>query len=173
MNRLVISNLLHRPLRSGISILAVGGTVREGLSLLEQSLQLKPDNWSAYTNVINARMMLGDERGAWRQSQEMIKAAGGRPGKAREYTYINTDYLSWNLPALLREARYNADTNGDGELSQTEFDSIGQNLPSGNNASGSSSASSLLSSASLSSLLGAQQQQGPDFASMFFQNADG
>jgi tetratricopeptide (TPR) repeat protein len=96
----------------GISVLAVGGTIADALALLEQSLKLKPDNWITYTNIINALMMLGDERGAWQKSEEMVKAAGGRPGKAREYTFLNTDYLSWNLPALLNEARFNADTNG-------------------------------------------------------------
>jgi Ca2+-binding EF-hand superfamily protein len=51
-----------------------------------------------------------------------------------------------------------ADANGDGQIDPTEFASVGQNLPSGKNATGGTSAASLLSSQSLDSLLSVQMQ---------------
>ena len=42
---------------------------------------------------------MGDEEGAWRASEELRKAAGGRPGRAPEEMFQNADTLNWNLPA--------------------------------------------------------------------------
>ncbi len=76
---------------------------RETLALLRAAVKLQPDFWVAHTNIQNALMLLGDEEGAWRDGEDMRAAAGGRPGRAREYNYGNWDYLTWNLRAWLDE----------------------------------------------------------------------
>ena len=48
---------------------------------------------------MNALWIMGDEEGAWRASEELLKAAGGRPGRAPEEMFQNADTLNWNLPA--------------------------------------------------------------------------
>ncbi len=89
-----------------------GGSKSEALGLYRGALRLKPDYWIAYNNVINATWGMGDEEGAWRAGQQMLKAAGGRPGRAGELFYQNLDTLTWNLipwqNAQLADAQSNA-----------------------------------------------------------------
>ncbi len=72
----------------------------EALSIYRQALREKPDFWIAYNNVENSLWALGDEEGAWRVGQEMLRRAGGRPGRAPETYYQNVDTLTWNLQAF-------------------------------------------------------------------------
>ncbi len=81
----------------GTALQNVGGDIKASLSLFEAALRLKPDYWIAYNNVMNSRVMLEDEAGAARTGDEMVKAAGGRPGTAPELMYQNLDLLRGNL----------------------------------------------------------------------------
>jgi len=74
------------------------------------ALKVKPDFWVAYANVMNALWLLGDEEGAWRVGEDLLKAAGGRPGRAPELSYQNWDELTWNLRAWLDAMNVDADS---------------------------------------------------------------
>jgi len=84
-----------------LGIDATGGSTREALTLYRAALKLQPDLWVVHADLQNDLMLLGDEEGAWQAGEDMRKAAGGRPGRAREYDYLNWDYLTWNLSAWL------------------------------------------------------------------------
>jgi tetratricopeptide (TPR) repeat protein len=90
----------------------VGAPPTATLVLYRAALKLKPDFWVAYNNVMNATWALGHEEEAWRTSQVMFKAAGGRPGKAPEYSYQNSDTMSWNLLPWRAGVVANAEANG-------------------------------------------------------------
>jgi tetratricopeptide (TPR) repeat protein len=75
------------------------GAMREALLLYREALRLKPDYWAAYNNIMFALSGLGDEEGMVRVGEQMIKAAGGRPGRAPETSYQNYDQTVWDLPA--------------------------------------------------------------------------
>jgi tetratricopeptide (TPR) repeat protein len=76
-----------------------GGDLHEAVTLYRTALRLKPDNWVSYGNIMSTQMVLGDEDGAWRTGQALLKAAGRRPGPAPETTYEIPDELSWDLTA--------------------------------------------------------------------------
>jgi tetratricopeptide (TPR) repeat protein len=86
-----------------IAIQSSGGSNREALALFRAAVKLQPDVWPVHNNIQNALMVLGDEEGAWRAAEDMRGIAGGRPGRAPEFSYQNWDYLTWNLPAWLAE----------------------------------------------------------------------
>ncbi len=85
----------------GVALEPTGGSAREALALYRQALKLKPDYWNAWTNVQSGCINLGDEEGAWQAGTQMLKIAGGRPGRAPEQDYQSWDLLTWNLQALL------------------------------------------------------------------------
>jgi tetratricopeptide (TPR) repeat protein len=62
-------------------------------------VRLKPDYWVGYNNIMSTLGNLGDEEGSVRVGEQMMKAAGGRPGRAPEYMYTNYDGTVWDLPA--------------------------------------------------------------------------
>jgi hypothetical protein len=72
----------------------------EALPLWREALRQKPDYWVAYNNIMYGLAGLGDEEGLVRVGQQMLKAAGGRPGKAPEYQFQNYDSIVWDLPAV-------------------------------------------------------------------------
>lgn len=80
---------------------SIGGSTQQSLDLYRAALKLKPDYWVAYNNVMNSLWTMGDEEGAWRMGQELAAVAGGRPGRAPEVLYENSDVLTWNLQAWL------------------------------------------------------------------------
>lgn len=86
-----------------------GGPARESLSLYRAALKLKPDYWVAYNNVMQANWILGDEENAWKEGKAMRSVAGGRPGRAPETYYQNSDILTWNLGPWLNETVADAD----------------------------------------------------------------
>jgi tetratricopeptide (TPR) repeat protein len=94
-----------------IALQSTGGSPSEALSLFRASVKLQPDLWTAHTNIQNDLMLLGDEEGAWRAGEDMRTAAGGRPGRAREFDYQNWDYLTWNLQAWLGAVVADAEAN--------------------------------------------------------------
>ena len=94
-----------------IALQSTSGSTRETLALLRAAVKLQPDFWVGHTNIQNALILLGDEEGAWRAGEDMRAAAGGRPGRVREYNYGNWDYLTWNLRAWLDGVVADADEN--------------------------------------------------------------
>jgi tetratricopeptide (TPR) repeat protein len=76
------------------------GAMREALPLYQETLRLKPDYWTGYNNVMFALGGLGDEEALVRVGEQMMKAAGGRPGRAPEAMYQNYDGFVWDLPAI-------------------------------------------------------------------------
>ena len=76
-----------------------GAPPQATLPLYREALKQKPDYWTAFNNVMNVQLLLGDEEGAWRTGEVMRKAAGGRPGRSPEILYQNWDLLAWNLQA--------------------------------------------------------------------------
>jgi tetratricopeptide (TPR) repeat protein len=89
---------------------ASGGETREALALYRAAVKLEPDLWVVHADIQNDLMILGDEEGAWRAGEDMRKAAGGRPGRAREFNYVNWDYLTWNLRPWLEAVVADADS---------------------------------------------------------------
>ena len=94
-----------------IALQSTSGSTRETLALLRAAVKLQPDFWVGHTNIQNALILLGDEEGAWRDGEDMRAAAGGRPGRAREYNYGNWDYLTGNLRAWLDSVVADAEEN--------------------------------------------------------------
>jgi tetratricopeptide (TPR) repeat protein len=74
--------------------------MRDALPLWREALRQKPDYWVAYNNIMYGLAGIGDEEGVVRLGQQMLKAAGGRPGMAPEYQYQNYDSIVWDLPAV-------------------------------------------------------------------------
>jgi len=90
----------------------VGGPPSEALTLYRAALKLKPDYWVAYNNVMQAYWLLGEEESAWREGEAMRGIAGGRPGRAPETYYQNSDILTWNLGPWLEETVADAEASG-------------------------------------------------------------
>lgn len=88
---------------SAISTKAGPGAMTEALTLWKETVRLKPDYFVGYNNIMFGLSLLGEEEGVVQTAQQMIKAAGGRPGKAPEEMYQNYDQSVWDLPAELRE----------------------------------------------------------------------
>jgi tetratricopeptide (TPR) repeat protein len=98
------SSKLDRPILLtfwGIAIAKFRGVEPQASALLQRAITLQPDYYYAYNILANMNFGLGDEEGAWRHGQELLNAAGGRPGRAPEVDYSVLDILSWNLPGWL------------------------------------------------------------------------
>lgn len=78
--------------------------MREALPLYREALRRKPDYWTAYNNIMYALNGLGDEEGLVRVNEQLMEAAGGRPGRAPELEYQNYDRVVWDLAAERAEA---------------------------------------------------------------------
>ena len=76
----------------------------QALPLYREAVRLKPDYWTAYNNIMIALGGLGDEEGVVRAGEQMMKLAGGRPGRAPENFYQNYDQEVWDLSAEHGEA---------------------------------------------------------------------
>jgi tetratricopeptide (TPR) repeat protein len=87
----------------------VGGSPHQSLELYRAARKLKPDYWVAYNNVMQAYWLLGDEENSWKEGEAMRAIAGGRPGRAPETYYQNSDILTWNLGPWLDETVADAD----------------------------------------------------------------
>jgi tetratricopeptide (TPR) repeat protein len=75
------------------------GANREALPLYQESVRLKPDYWVGYSNIMATLSGLGDEEGAVRVGEQMMKAAGGRPDRAPEEMNGAYDSAVWDLQA--------------------------------------------------------------------------
>ena len=72
----------------------------EAVRLYKEALRLKPDYWVGYSNLMVTLGNAGDAEGLIRVGREMIKIAGGRPGRAPESMYSIYDIWVDNLQAL-------------------------------------------------------------------------
>ena len=61
-----------------IALESSGAPPRQALALYREALRLKPDFWTAYGNAMNSLINIGDEEGAVRVGNELLKA-GNRP----------------------------------------------------------------------------------------------
>jgi tetratricopeptide (TPR) repeat protein len=100
--------------------------IRQSLTLYREALRLKPDCWIAYNNLMDSLGNLGDEEGVVRLAEQMLKAAGGRPGRAPESTYQVYDYLLYDLQAL--RAGNIADMESNGGIGTLSAQSGAENL---------------------------------------------
>jgi tetratricopeptide (TPR) repeat protein len=86
----------------GIALTDKGGdgVVRASLPLFREAVRLKPDYWVGYNNIMFSLAGLGDEEGTLRTTEQLLNAAGGRPGRAPELYYGTYDTLVWDLKAV-------------------------------------------------------------------------
>ncbi len=89
----------------------IGAKPIETAPLYEKAIQLKPDFWVAYSNLMNVDMLLQNEEAAWRLGQAMQSKAGGR-GAIRPLLFQNLDYLTWNLIAWRDEVLKDSEEHG-------------------------------------------------------------
>jgi len=84
------------------AISASGGpaATAEALPLWRETVRLKPDFWTGYNNVLLALVELGREEETIAVVEQIMKIAGGRPGRAPEITYQNYDQLVFDIPAM-------------------------------------------------------------------------
>jgi tetratricopeptide (TPR) repeat protein len=96
------------------SLLDKGGeeAMREALTLYREAVRLKPDYWVGYSNIAFTLGGLGDEEGTVRVGKQMMKAAGGRPGRASEFMYAYYDQAVWDLPAERAEFIVDMESHG-------------------------------------------------------------
>ncbi|HEY1709871.1 MAG TPA: hypothetical protein VGG10_16500 [Rhizomicrobium sp.] len=94
----VQSNLLNE---WALATIGKGGphALVQALALYRQAVRIRPDFWTGYDNTMFAMSVSGDEEGAVRVGQQMIKVAGGRPGRAPEYLYDGYDQEVYDLQA--------------------------------------------------------------------------
>ncbi len=71
----------------------------ESLPLYREAVRIQPDYWAGYSNIMSNLNGLGDEEGVIKTEQLMTKLAGGRPGKAPDFNYVNYDQDVYDLPA--------------------------------------------------------------------------
>jgi tetratricopeptide (TPR) repeat protein len=69
----------------------------EALPLYREAIRLKPDYWVGYNNLMLVLSNLGEFEEVIRLGDQMMKAAGGRPGKAPEAMYQNYDDLIFDF----------------------------------------------------------------------------
>jgi len=69
------------------------------LRLHQEAVRIKPDYWTAIGNIANDLQSLGREEEAIQLMVQMIKTAGGRPGRAPEDEYGPIDAALYNLQA--------------------------------------------------------------------------
>jgi tetratricopeptide (TPR) repeat protein len=95
---------------------AAPNATTEALPLYREALRLKPDYWVAYNNLMYTLGNAGDMEGVIRVGEEMIKNAGGRPGRALESNYQVYDSWVGNFQALRAEQLADMEKSGGGTL---------------------------------------------------------
>jgi tetratricopeptide (TPR) repeat protein len=74
------------------------GATEETLPFRREEIRLKPDYWVGYNNIMNALASSGHEEEIIQIAGQMMKLAGGRPGKASEELYQSYDQMVWDVP---------------------------------------------------------------------------
>ncbi|HEY2052004.1 MAG TPA: hypothetical protein VGH03_21900 [Caulobacteraceae bacterium] len=75
----------------------------QAVRLWREAIRIQPDLWAGYSNITYGLTALGDEEGAVQAGRQMLKAAGGRPGKAPESWYANYDDATYDALAFRAE----------------------------------------------------------------------
>jgi tetratricopeptide (TPR) repeat protein len=88
---------------NAIATIGGEGAMTEALPLWREAVRLKPDFWIGYSNIMFALAGRGDEEGVVHVGEQMLKLAGGRPGRAPENLYANYDQEVWDLQAMRAE----------------------------------------------------------------------
>jgi tetratricopeptide (TPR) repeat protein len=78
-----------------------GGSMREAVQLMQAAIRIQPDYWYAYVWLQSFLSELGDEEGAWRAGQALLRAAGGDPGAAGARYFVVSDAATEDLQAGL------------------------------------------------------------------------
>ena len=97
--------------------LGLSGQHEEAVATLRRAIAIDPAEYAGRSDLIWEETVVGDEEGAWRAGMEMLRYAGGRPGRAPELWYHNFDDLTGNLLAE-RDAMV-ADRDSTGGTGQT------------------------------------------------------
>jgi tetratricopeptide (TPR) repeat protein len=79
------------------------GAMAEALSLWRETIRLKPDYYTGYNNIMFALDGLGEEEALVHVGEQLMKVAGGRPGRAPEEMYQNYDEIVRDLKAQRAE----------------------------------------------------------------------
>jgi len=79
--------------------LGLTGKHEEAVQTLRQAIALDPTEYAGRSDLIWEETILGDEQAAWRIGMEMLRYAGGRPGRVSELWYHNFDDLTGDLLA--------------------------------------------------------------------------
>jgi len=96
----------------------------EALRLYRQALRMKPDYWVARHNAMVALYSMGREEEVVQEGLQMLKLAGGRPGRAPEDEYELWDYMRWDLPALAAEQNADVAATAGGSTSRAAVQKI-------------------------------------------------
>jgi tetratricopeptide (TPR) repeat protein len=97
------------------------GALREALSMYREALRLKPDLWGAYNGMMYSLTVLGEEEGTVQMGEQMMRAAGGRPGRAPEVDYQRYDAAIWDLPKLRAERMADSEAASRANGAETEI----------------------------------------------------
>jgi hypothetical protein len=98
----------------------------QAIPLWREEVRLKPDYWVGYNNIMFALAGLGDEEGLVRVGEQMMKIAGGRPGRALENLYQNYDEAVLDLQT--ERASLIADIESHGGIGSSGAGSSAENL---------------------------------------------
>jgi tetratricopeptide (TPR) repeat protein len=82
---------------NSIAGLAGPNAAAEAMVLHREAMRIKPDYWTGYGNLANDLYIVGDEEGGIQVALQMMKIAGGRPGKAPEIEYAGYDSAVYAL----------------------------------------------------------------------------
>ena len=85
---------------NAITLKAAPNANAEALPLYREAIRIKPDYWVAYNNVMSDLSALGDLDGVISMGEQLMKLAGGRPGRASEDMYEVYDFTVYNLQAV-------------------------------------------------------------------------
>ena len=84
---------------------------QESIRLHQAALRIQPDDWWAYNSMVADLASDGDEEGAWREGQVLLKAAGGNPGKAPAGAFASYDIVTSDYQAVIDSMAANVQAN--------------------------------------------------------------
>ena len=91
------------------------GDAKMARELVRRAIAQQPDYWHSYDNLMNIQNVLGEEESTYTTAQNLMKFAGGRPGRAPEITYGSFDGNTYNYSGFLKTIRSEAaGTKGEG-----------------------------------------------------------
>jgi tetratricopeptide (TPR) repeat protein len=88
---------------NALSVMGDTKDISDALRLYQEAVRIKPDYWNGYANIVFVLQLLGEEEKAFPVNEQMIKLAGGRPGKAAELDYEPFDLEVYNLQTARKD----------------------------------------------------------------------